>query len=303
MAADDIVRKIHFYRAEAERDETGALLSFDPVPWLDHIESIPHGKNRRLRLNDGEHLYCWVHDGSPRPCLSMATTRTLDLPSIEEGGTINALDIGQDAGLAELTHVVFFEKNIVGADFNYYGPRLSRLSGYLRSVRRNPYIGVPSFETLLNPDIARSLEEHNEIRLFSLRIRSSDINKIEERNESLGRSLRAQAELGETGEVGVYLKQEGNKRRNIDSSYLDIAKDFVGDDVVRNCAVDFKIKVVGSDNRVLPLDLLESQLLFRKRVRRQGPQTKTIDPSSAFAAIEEAYAENKERIQHASSIG
>ena len=58
--------------------------------------------------------------------------RRTGLPQLEQAGTVSDLKIADNAGLVEAVHVVFFPDNIVGADFNFYGPRLSRLGYYLR---------------------------------------------------------------------------------------------------------------------------------------------------------------------------
>lgn len=298
----EVNRKIHFYRIESKRDKGGFLRELPTTKLLQNIESIPHGEDRRMRLQDGKSCYCWIRETSARQKLRLSTTRTLDLPPVEHGGDIHPLTIAQGAGLAEMIHVVFFEGNIVGADFNYHGPRLSRLAEYFRKKCESLCPSKLRFETLLNPDVSKALSEDNEIRLFSFRVTRSDIEVVEGINETLGRSLRAQADLGVSGEVGVLLKQEHRKQENIDSNYRDLARDLIGSDVIRDKAKDLTVKMVPPGGSVDTIDLLQDQLLFRSRVLKNDSQGKSIDPESAFSAIEDAYDRNSDEIQYAASI-
>jgi hypothetical protein len=68
------------------------------------------------------------------PRMMFGRVRRSGLPRVEKGGRIDPLGIPSDAGLVEITHVVFFPNNIVGADFNFYGPRVPRLGLYLHTL-------------------------------------------------------------------------------------------------------------------------------------------------------------------------
>ena len=49
------------------------------------------------------------------------------------GGKRKALRIDPASGLSEVCHVVWFPGNYIGAEFNFYGPRISSLHSYLSS--------------------------------------------------------------------------------------------------------------------------------------------------------------------------
>lgn len=71
---------------------------------------------------------------------------------MEQAGALSDLRIPTHAGLAETIHIVVFPDNIVGADFNFFGPRLSRFSRYLKekapttfqTSSSNPYCATTS---------------------------------------------------------------------------------------------------------------------------------------------------------------
>ena len=76
-------------------------------------------------------------------------------------------------------------------EFNFYGPRPSRLAPYLqRSVGRE---GCPesTLEVLLRQDVAAVLLRKKAVRKLDLSVRRPYIDVIEGANASLGAALRA----------------------------------------------------------------------------------------------------------------
>lgn len=299
--AFEVERKIHFYRVEGQRDEDGNLLPYDPVPILNHINTLPEDTERRLDRGDGNSSFCWVHRQTAPQRLRLATVRRSALPSVETRGRISFLPLDSDAGLADMTHVVFFDENIAGADFNFYGPRLNRLEEYF-AVKANGTGPPVSFDTLLNPDVAEKLNGLREIRLLDFRIRRADAEILEQKNQSVFRAIRAIRELGQAGEIGFILKPEKNKRENIGQDPLDMARELANDDECRNSSTRFVVKGVDEEGLVTEVDILKDQLLAKKKVLRQSGQYRTIIPESAFAAIEEAYREMLPDIRRAAAI-
>jgi hypothetical protein len=129
------------------------------------------------------------------------------LPQLEQAGTVSDLDIGLDAGLLEPVHVVFFTDNIVGADFNFYGPRLSRLGYYLR-IKSTNAVPLATFHPLLRNDVAEQLDHLTELRLFDLKVKASYARTIREADESLGDAFAANARVldGDAEEIQLVLK-------------------------------------------------------------------------------------------------
>lgn len=299
--AFEVDRKIHFYRVEGKRDDEGNLLPYDPVPVLDYIDGLSQAADRRLDLGDGNSSFCWVHSRTAPQRLRLATVRRSALPSVETRGQVSFLDLDEDAGLADMTHVVFFDNNIAGADFNSYGPRLNRLAEYM-TIKANGVGPLVAFSTLLNPDVAQKLNNFEEIRLVDYRIRAADVEVLAQKNESLFRALRATRELGEAGEVGLVLKPEKHKRENIGHDPLNMVKQIANNDESRNASTRFKVKGVDENGLISEVDILNDQLLATKKVMRMSGQYRTIIPSSAFDAIEEAYDDMEPDIKRAAGI-
>ena len=132
-----ISRKIHFYRALlAGLDEDGSPTPFDPATALHHIDQLDFSpEGRYLDIGDTT-LCCWVRRADPPQKFRFGHIRRTGLPLVEiRGGRLDDLEIPDDSGLVEVIHVVVFENGIIGADFNFYGPRVGRLARTIRGDR------------------------------------------------------------------------------------------------------------------------------------------------------------------------
>ena len=177
MARDPnvVTRKIHFYRIRAERDEAGRPMPFDARRRLQPL--------RDLRFDDGsayldanDQVTCGWVDGDAGPVqLRVADIRRQYLPALEHRGQLGRLDIAEDSGLAEQVHITFFDNNVVASEFNFYGPRMSRVGFYLSRKLGGPPV---TFEALIRGDIVRELDRLQDIRLFQLRVHPAYVEEI-----------------------------------------------------------------------------------------------------------------------------
>ena len=120
-----VERKIHFFRVDAGLDGSGKPLVFDPTTALKNIERLSFDETSSSRYSldeDGNALCVWPEITKERIALRFAQVRRVGLPQLERGGAVTDLNVADDEGLLESIHAVFFENNIVGAEFNFYGP-------------------------------------------------------------------------------------------------------------------------------------------------------------------------------------
>ena len=112
----------------------GNVLPLIRRPALDAIDSLPFTNDAHGRYEfdaDGNALSIRRHNTAPNVTLQFGRVRRNGLPMLEQAGNISDLVLDADAGLLEAIHVVFFPNNIVGAEYNHFGPRVSRLGSYL----------------------------------------------------------------------------------------------------------------------------------------------------------------------------
>jgi hypothetical protein len=283
-------RKIHFYRADVGVDGGGKPLPFEPGPAVAAIGKLPFKDgpdSRYLFGDDGNAVSAWPFANKTLPMLRFCQIRRTGLPQLEQAGTVSDLNIAADAGLLEPVHVVFFPDNIVGADFNFYGPRISRL-GYYLSIKSNNLIRPALFYPLLRYDVAEQLDHLTEIRLFDLRVKASYINTIRKADESLGAAFAANAEVlgGDVEELELVLRPTKNTRHSARERLFGFLKTLVrGHELRENVE---RLRVSGKHDetgKVELIDLLRDQLIVRKHVLRLGERSRAVDASSAFEAI------------------
>jgi len=297
-----VERKIYFYRTDAGADESGRPNRFDARRALEHIHGLPFTpEGRYLVASDGTVLCCWVDRLDAPQHVRIGNIRRSDLPEVESLGALAPLEIPAESGLAEHIHAVFFENGIVGADFNFYGPRLTRFGQYL--ARKAGDHGHVVFEALLRPDIAAQLDRLQDIRLFDLKVRPAYGSVIQQADQSLGSAFQAAADGTGASHVAITLTPERYSRRPLGERLLNVVR-FLGrrGDLQEN-ASSFRVKGYDPEpGRVEEIDVLRAQLITARRILRLRERTRVLDPASAYAAIEEAYGDLESDLVQAAGI-
>lgn len=306
-AKPTIERKIHFYRVDAGTNAGGRPIDYDPRPALQAVERLPFtddGHGRYLDDDDGNAICVWPEIGAERTALRFCQVRRNGLPQVEENGVVNDLTIAENAGLLEPVHVVFFGENIVGADFNFYGPRLSRLGYYMRakSGGNGPLL---QFMPLLNRDIADQLNRLNDIALFDLRIKAAYVETVRQADESLGEAFAANARIldGDAEDIQLVLRPERGQRQGAFRRLLQPIRSLVGVRDFRENTERFQVRGRMNDTgKIDTIDLLRDQLIATKQILRVGERSRAVQAESAYQAIEMAYNELRESLRVAAGL-
>lgn len=306
MAKNTIDRDIHFYRVFIGNDASGRPLNFDPVPVFNYIKSLAwsdRSKDSRYHDSDGKTLGCWIDSVTP-PCkIRLGVIRRTDLPQLESKGELSPLEIAESEGLAETTHIVFFENNIVGCDYNFYGPRISRLPYYLsdKAIRIAPeHI---EFDPILQKDVYREFKKFKRLTLLELRVRSSFVDTIAQYNDSLAAALDASYRAGETDDVQLTLHPSSTNREGLSAFLLSSLKALSGNPRMKDEADRFIIKGYREDRDTLQeLNLLSDKLIVKRSIQKLNTRSRGLNSNAAFKAIISAYEELKDTISESPSL-
>jgi hypothetical protein len=297
-------RSIHFYRTDGGASEDGVPIEVDLHPALQKLEGLPfryaHDGGRYVTSGDADQCV-WVDEVGEISKLRFANVRRNALPLAEAGGQLTDLNLAEDAGIYEVSHLCIFPDGIVGIEFNFYGPRPSRLPPYLvRAVGGD----CPEFtlEALLRQDVAAVLLRKKAVRKLDLNVRRPYIAIVEEANASLGAALRAAETASQADCVGLYLEPEPYQRRNLDGGILDMLRLLVGRSDLRENARTLKATVVDQENRTEEIDLLRDELISQKKVLRQQGRTRVLLSDDAYAKIIEACNEGRDDLTAAASV-
>jgi hypothetical protein len=298
-------RKILFYRINGGRDSGGKPLAIDLLPALKHIHALPFNEaGNYYSLGDGNALACWV-DRLNRPFqFRLGQIRRSGLPGIENQGEIKPLSIPPNSGLAELTHCLVFESGIIGAEFNFYGPRPSRLAGYL-SAKCGKLIPEFSCDPLLKRNIDEQLKQLTELKVFQLRIDPSYVSVVAKANESLGAAFEAAREAGEADVIEILLKRKGRRvtAPGLTKTLIQTVRRLASHKDLQEHVDNFKIKGVNVQTEKLELiDVLSDELVAYKDIPRVSERSRQLQGSATYAAIEEAYRDLENDLLEAASI-
>lgn len=297
-------RKIYFYRANVGKTDTGEQVPFNPTPALTTINQLPFTdtNGRYLIGSDGEVTCGWIDDNGQFPRMRFGLIRRSGLPQIEHYGNLSDLNIATDAGLVEPIHVVFFPENIVGVDFNFHGPRLSRL-GYYFNIKGGKQNFNVTFDPLLRNDIVSQLDRLGDIRLFDLKVRSSYADQVRKADEDLGAAFESALRVGDTDELEFIIRPAKMGRTSMKERLVNIAKSLSGVGEFRSESSKFLIKGRCEDtSKVELIDLLHDQLIKKKQIVRMGDRSRALDKNSAYNAISIAYEELGDELKTAPSL-
>ena len=299
-----VERKIYFYRADIGRDNSGKPLPLDHVAAMQTLKDLPFasGAGGRYEEEPNGNVLCGLPSegfGSMRFC----RIRRVGLPQLERLGEIRDLDIDSDTGLMEPTHVVFFDKNVLGIEYNHFGPRASRLGTYLsrRVPERFPLVGI---YPLLRHDISEQLESLNEIRLLEFRIHPAYISRVRQADESLADAFDANLDaFDETDSIQLILRASKDGRRSALNRFLEPIKQILGQHDLSENVHQFKVRGYRSDTgQVETIDLLSSLIVAAKQVTPLNPRSRALKASSVFNAIRGAYSQLAKEIEIAVAI-
>ena len=196
--ADTIQRRIYFFRIKVMPDPNGNAQTFSPAQactligrlrFLEHTEA-----NSRYLSGDrpAEVVCVWPKTHAGKVRLSIGTSRRGALPNLEEMGDVSALAAAAEKGVLEQTHVTFFDDGLVGAEFNFYGPRLSKFAAYCSA--KCPALPNVQFLPLVNRDVQKKLQDLRDVHLLQLGLYKSDLELLGRASSHLPAALLATSE-------------------------------------------------------------------------------------------------------------
>lgn len=282
----------------------GSPNQFDPTPALTHIGGLAYENGGNYLVTpEGAETLCVIERNISPHRIMLANVRRTGLPQQEEAGKFSPLGIPSTSGIVEPIHVVFFPQNIVGCEFNFYGPRVARLKAYL-AARGGGHCSNIEFTALLRENAVDDLNRMKSLRSLTLRIYGSYAETIEKADESLGAAFKAARDVGEAGVVTLVLGPlKRSKKDKIADALIEKARQIMKLPDIREQAKEFKLTGIdeGTGNQ-LDVDLLSDQFIAKKTVLQTDARTRAVDSTSAYRAIEEAYLELYDQLIRAPGV-
>lgn len=305
MSKLTVERKIFFYRADIGKDKSGAPLSFDPMPVLDAVNELPFDSDARYEIeDDGNTLSLMGYSNNTTfPFAQFGRTRRSGLPQVEQSGQVSDLQIPNGSGLLEPIHVVFFPNNVVGSEYNHFGPRLSRFGSYLSQKCKSLLPDRVHFHPLLRGDAAEQLDRLGEIRVVDMSIYPSYEGIVRQADVSLADAFAAANRAFENPEtVQLVLKLSKESRVPALAKYIPPFKRLLTQDLHQN-SKRFLVRGKCADtDKVETIDLLKDYLVSVKSIIKMRGRGRALDTDDAVRAISEAYEEVYDYIATATGV-
>lgn len=294
-------RKLYFYRANAGRTKAGEPKTVPASKLLKRLAKLPW-EDTYWTLPDGNAVNAWVDSLGDTLRMQLATVRRSGLPLLDDAGRRSPLAIATTAGLCEAVHIVFFPNNLVGVEFNFYGPRPSRLPSYLRRVLGDDRVPAFTLDPLLRRDVTAQLDRMRHLRVLDLTVRAAYAETIAQADQDLGAAFVAARNVGAPHIVHLELRPEPYRRDQwLGSKLLSGVRNLATRDDLRENTSRFIVRGLNVDERVEEIDLLKDHLVSSKKIVRLDHRSRALNDQAAYAAIEEAHAELKYDLELAAS--
>ncbi len=298
-----IEREIRFFRVDIGPDDSGKPKSFSPTPVFEHIDKLKWtSKGNRYWDDKGKITGCWVHSAQ-MPCkVALGTIRRSDLPDLETQGELTPLEIPENSGLVERTHIVFLDDNIVGCDTNFYGPRITRLANYLAEKANGVAPEWITFNPILRQDVYKQLAKVKYLKLVNMRIMAPYAETIAKIDENLAEAFRAAHRAGDADDIEVILQASKASKGWLSESLLNTVKQLGRNKELQFDVATFKVHGYSEEQqKSVILDLLSDKLVIKRAIVRTSSRSRSLNPASAYQAIISAYNEVKGEIRDAAS--
>ncbi len=304
--ADTVTRDIHFYRVDIGLEPSGKPKVFNPTPVFEYIDKLgwkDEKRENRYFDKDGKVLGCWIYS-TKMPCkITLGSIRRVDLPQIETQGELSPLEIPEKSGLVEQTHIVFFDDNIVGCDYNFYGPRIARLPFYLSGKALKIAPEYIFFQPILKRNVYEQFLKFSYLTVLQLRIRASYADNVARVDQNLAAALMSAYKAGDTDDVELILRASSNSHGWLAERLLEALKALSKRPEIRDEANKFIVSGYSSEKQSLvELNLLTDKLIISREILKLDPRSRALHPRAAFDAIISAYNEVKDEIQVSPSL-
>ncbi len=296
-----VERTIYFYKLAAGNGHPEIKYE-DLIKATEEINNLQwDADGRYMEIADGDSICAWCDQMRPQIRLKLGVKRKNALPDIEDRGNLTPLDLDDNAGLSEATHIVIFPNGIIGVEFNFYGPRVQRLKNYFEMKTGIESISI---QMLLRRDVEQALEKFRNLSILHFRLRRADADLLREADEGgLGAGFKATIEQLQAPLVELVLRSPVYSRTTLVNPFLNLAKALAKHPKTRETFDILKVKGYNEEtHRSEELDLLKDALISSQYIIKQGPRRRSLNSQNVYEAINTAYTQLREDIERAATL-
>ena len=189
MATEEntVFRKVYFFKIEHFNQVKESL----PVA-IARIDKLPFDDDGRYRFDViSRTRLCAFPDSLTYPLkIRFGKTRRDALPQIEHEGSLKTLELQENEGLIDISHVMIFDDGFVAAEWNHEGPKLAQLSPYF--FDKGKLNDPPKFLILMERDIVEVISELDSVRVLEIELPPDAAELAREADENFYTAVKPQ---------------------------------------------------------------------------------------------------------------
>jgi hypothetical protein len=291
---EEISRVVNFFRVNFTRQD----VIVSPEYIFNHINSLPYSEAGRYLPVTEDNFLSVVVDSATYPIkFRFGIVRKSGLPLIEQNGPPEPLPLAENAGLYEPTHAIIYSNGIMGAEYNHFGPRLTKLEYYL--LEKFPrLVEEANVFPMLRSDIESEIARMGEVKMFQLKLNKDIIQLSRNLDRNVFDALNAMKSIThQIEDMEIIIRAKRKKSINLDTLKSRLPG-WLNNSEVQGGLEKLKVKAIDNDlGGSKTFDLLQNYLRSDKRIIRQNPRYQCVDSISMYAGINEAYAELRPDIE------
>lgn len=308
MAGTEVRRKIHFYRIDAGINEvTQQINTFESSLVIGRIESLSDTE-KQLERTDGDLTFYRIFKGGRYPRVQLSTVRMTEIPEgfDRRDSSSFVFDIAEEQGISENSHMVFFPDNILGLEYNYRGPGTGRLEEYLRKKAPVSESKV-TFTPLMDKDFEEKLQQLSDVRELRMRVSHREVveaksHRIDPEEDDPYEVMESMKNFGEAGEYELVWKSRTHSRQNIAQRFFAVARNYLQRYDTEDKSSMLVLRGHDEEGHMQRINVLNERLVYNETTFKLRATDRGVIPDSAFQAIEKAYRDNKDEIEHAAAV-
>ena len=299
--SNTIERRIVFYGMRQQRtrrtpDEAYGRAVVQMVRRLDRAAD-----EHLLDLGDDQFIAGYGSTYEGFPVVQLGHVRRRDLPRIQRRDEVRDLELEADEGVMEISHLMFLPHGVIGAEYNYRGPKVSILPRYISEKCS----GLPKINAavLINSETYEQIRRMNQVSSVEIEISRGNLSiarDASDANANLFDVLDANGEVFGGENVHLVVGRLPRSRTRMVAARIPFIRQLAANEDFRNAARKFRVKGFDPEwNREVEVDLLKEHVVSTARVAKVG-RSRVVVTSDMYGSILGAYNELSEQISDAS---
>ena len=295
-------RNVFFYEMRVTR-QVDVEWRLDVPGLIDALEAIPDAeliRPARGGVTGDSYEFVRVIRAGKTPAIAYVRCRDHGLPMLAREADLEPLTIAADRQLAELTHAVFFDDHIIGAEYNHYGPRISSLALYLAGMV--PQCLPPnrriSIAPLVDNQPLELLRGARNIKSISLTMAPQLLEAVAATQHLSGRDTLRQMSTGYGARrIGLNMQNRSGLEKAEVVGLVDWAFE-QGSDLLNAAYAVIELE----DGTNQPVNLLRTRIGVEREMDLIGPSARSIAHGSAQIEIVAAFNSLEDQLLAASTL-